>query len=185
MKQQTISDVEYCARKRKTKREGFFEIMGEIIPWEEWVAYIAPYYPTLNSFVMIFTADIHIRDSNRCRGAVRAGRNRPLDHLSLSVQRHHKRQAEDAAILWRGDVRPVDVVFILVVNAYAIEDGQFNLDIAIRREALRHLDLLEALNRVVVNDRLTAIQNGKRLTIHISAISHTHAFSANVAYVMV
>ena len=47
MKQQTISDVEeYSARKRKTKREGFFEIMGEIIPWEEWVAYIAPYYPS-------------------------------------------------------------------------------------------------------------------------------------------
>lgn len=39
MKQQTISDVEYSARKRKTKRE-------EFIPLEEWVAYIAPYYPS-------------------------------------------------------------------------------------------------------------------------------------------
>ena len=39
MKQQTISDVEYSARKRKTKRE-------EFIPWEDWVAYIAPYYPS-------------------------------------------------------------------------------------------------------------------------------------------
>ena len=39
MKQETISDVEYSARKRKTKRE-------EFIPWEEWVAYIAPYYPS-------------------------------------------------------------------------------------------------------------------------------------------
>lgn len=28
MKQQTISDVEYSARKRKTKREEFLEIMG-------------------------------------------------------------------------------------------------------------------------------------------------------------
>ena len=46
MKQQTISDVEYSARKRKTKREEFLEIMDEIIPWEEWVAYIAPYYPS-------------------------------------------------------------------------------------------------------------------------------------------
>ena len=32
MKQQTISDVEYIARKRKTKREEFLEIMDEIIP---------------------------------------------------------------------------------------------------------------------------------------------------------
>ena len=46
MKQQTISDVEYSARKRKTKREEFLKIMDEIIPWEEWVAYIAPYYPS-------------------------------------------------------------------------------------------------------------------------------------------
>ena len=44
MKQQTISDVEYSARKRKTKREEFLEIMDEIIPWEEWVEYIKPYY---------------------------------------------------------------------------------------------------------------------------------------------
>ena len=46
MKQETISDVEYSARKRKTKREEFLEIMDEIIPWEKWVAYIAPYYPS-------------------------------------------------------------------------------------------------------------------------------------------
>ena len=43
MNQQTISDVEYRTRKRKTKREGFLEIMDEIIPWEEWVEYIKPY----------------------------------------------------------------------------------------------------------------------------------------------
>ena len=30
MKQQTISDVEYSARKRKTKREEFLEIMDEL-----------------------------------------------------------------------------------------------------------------------------------------------------------
>ena len=46
MKQQTISDLEYGARKRKTKREEFLEIMEEIIPWDEWVAFIAPYYPS-------------------------------------------------------------------------------------------------------------------------------------------
>ena len=46
MKQQTISDVEYSARKRKTKREEFLEIMDEIIPWEEWVEYIKPNDPS-------------------------------------------------------------------------------------------------------------------------------------------
>ena len=43
MKQHTISDVEYSARKRKTRREEFLETMEENIPWAEWVVYIAPY----------------------------------------------------------------------------------------------------------------------------------------------
>lgn len=46
MKQQTLSDIEYNGRKKKTKREEFLEIMDEIIPWEEWVELIKPYYPT-------------------------------------------------------------------------------------------------------------------------------------------
>ena len=37
MKQQTMSDMEYNCRKKKTKREEFLEIMDEIIPWGEWV----------------------------------------------------------------------------------------------------------------------------------------------------
>ena len=45
MKQQTFSDFEYSNRKRKTKREEFLEIMDEIIPWDEWVGVIVPYYP--------------------------------------------------------------------------------------------------------------------------------------------
>lgn len=45
MKQQTLSDMEYDCRKRKTKREEFLEIMDEIIPWDEWVDVIRPYYP--------------------------------------------------------------------------------------------------------------------------------------------
>ncbi len=45
MKQQTMSDMEYSCRKKKTKREEFLEIMEEIIPWEEWVGLIRPYYP--------------------------------------------------------------------------------------------------------------------------------------------
>ena len=46
MKQQTFSDFEYSNRKRKTKREGFLEIMDEIIPWDEWVGIIMPFYPS-------------------------------------------------------------------------------------------------------------------------------------------
>ncbi len=44
MKQQTWADIEYSNRRKKTKREGFLEIMEEIIPWEEWVAHVEPYY---------------------------------------------------------------------------------------------------------------------------------------------
>ena len=46
MKQQTFSDYEYSNRKRKTKREEFLEIMDEIIPWDEWISLIIPYYPS-------------------------------------------------------------------------------------------------------------------------------------------
>lgn len=45
MSQMTFSDYEYCLRKRKTKREEYLEIMDEIIPWEEWGAFMRPYYP--------------------------------------------------------------------------------------------------------------------------------------------
>ena len=46
MKQESFSDMEYSCRKKKTKREEFLEIMEEIIPWDEWVGIIRPYYPT-------------------------------------------------------------------------------------------------------------------------------------------
>ena len=45
MKQVSFSDFEYSGQKKKTKREEFLEIMDEIIPWDEWVALIEPYYP--------------------------------------------------------------------------------------------------------------------------------------------
>ena len=45
MKQETFTDIEYSCRKKKTKREEFLEIMEEIIPWDEWVGVIQPYYP--------------------------------------------------------------------------------------------------------------------------------------------
>ena len=44
MSQMTFSDYEYSLRKRKTKREEFLDIMNEIIPWEEWVEFVRPYY---------------------------------------------------------------------------------------------------------------------------------------------
>ena len=46
MKQESFSDMEYSCQKKKTKREEFLEIMEEIIPWDEWVGIIRPYYPT-------------------------------------------------------------------------------------------------------------------------------------------
>ena len=45
MKQDPFTDIEYSLRKKKTKREEFLEIMDEIIPWDEWVGVIEPYYP--------------------------------------------------------------------------------------------------------------------------------------------
>jgi len=45
MNQPSFSDIEYSLRKRTTKREEFLKIMDDIIPWEEWVAYIEPHYP--------------------------------------------------------------------------------------------------------------------------------------------
>ena len=44
MKQQTFSDIEYGGRARTTRREEFLDTMNEIIPWEEWVGLIQPFY---------------------------------------------------------------------------------------------------------------------------------------------
>ena len=46
VKQQTMSGKEYGYRRKKTKGEEFLEIMDKIIPWDEWVGVIRPYYPT-------------------------------------------------------------------------------------------------------------------------------------------
>ena len=46
MKQQSFSDYEYSCRKKKTKREKFLDTMEEIIPWDEWVEFVRPYYPS-------------------------------------------------------------------------------------------------------------------------------------------
>ena len=44
MKQQSLSDIEYANRRRKTKREAFLDSMNEIIPWNQWIEIIRPYY---------------------------------------------------------------------------------------------------------------------------------------------
>ena len=47
----TFSDYEYRNRKRITKREELLDIMDEIIPWEVWVEFVEPYYPSGNEVV--------------------------------------------------------------------------------------------------------------------------------------
>lgn len=46
MKQQSLSDIEYANRKKKTKREEFLESMDQIIPWQHWIGLIKEYYPS-------------------------------------------------------------------------------------------------------------------------------------------
>lgn len=46
MKQMTFSDFEYSLRSRVTKRDEFLNMMNSMINWEEWVALIAPHYPS-------------------------------------------------------------------------------------------------------------------------------------------
>ena len=46
MKQQTLSDIEYSNRRRKTKKEEFLDAMDDIVPWGHWVELIKPHYPT-------------------------------------------------------------------------------------------------------------------------------------------
>lgn len=44
-RQQNFTDMEYTNRRRTTKREAFLEKMDAILPWQNWVALVAPYYP--------------------------------------------------------------------------------------------------------------------------------------------
>ncbi len=45
MHQQTFSDIEYSNRRLTTKREAFLDSMETIIPWQDWVEMIRPFYP--------------------------------------------------------------------------------------------------------------------------------------------
>jgi len=46
MGQHTFSDIEYSNRRKKTKREEFLDSMEQIIPWQYWVDFIVPHYPS-------------------------------------------------------------------------------------------------------------------------------------------
>lgn len=41
-----FTDIEYENRKRHTRREEFLKSMDELIPWQDWVNIILPYYPS-------------------------------------------------------------------------------------------------------------------------------------------
>ena len=45
MKHPSLTEIEYGLRKKVTKREEFLKIMDDVIPWEEWVEFVRPYYP--------------------------------------------------------------------------------------------------------------------------------------------
>ena len=46
MQQQTFTDIEYSRRRKKTRREDFLDMMDQLIPWKDWLAFIGPYYPS-------------------------------------------------------------------------------------------------------------------------------------------
>jgi IS5 family transposase len=46
MNQQSFADIEYANRKRTTRREEFLGIMEDVIPWDERVSLVEPYYPS-------------------------------------------------------------------------------------------------------------------------------------------
>jgi len=42
--QPSFTDIEYSRRRRVTKRQEFLTRMDQVIPWDEWVALVEPYY---------------------------------------------------------------------------------------------------------------------------------------------
>ena len=42
--QLSFTDVEYGDRRRVSRLEQFLESMGQVLPWEQWVALIRPHY---------------------------------------------------------------------------------------------------------------------------------------------
>jgi IS5 family transposase len=42
--QPSFTDIEYAQRRRVTKRDEFLTMMDEIIPWDQWVSLVKPFY---------------------------------------------------------------------------------------------------------------------------------------------
>jgi len=42
--QPSFTDIEYSRRRRVTRREEFLTMMDEVVPWDEWVSLIEPWY---------------------------------------------------------------------------------------------------------------------------------------------
>ena len=78
----------------------------------------------------------------------------------------------------------IHIVFILAVNGHAIQDRHFNFNLIRRFKAIRHFDLLIALNRVLVDHLGTAVQNHQRLAVHRRAVAHAHGFEGDVSFRM-
>ncbi len=45
MNQETFSDIEYANRRKRTRREEFLDTMDELLPWDDWIRQIRPWYP--------------------------------------------------------------------------------------------------------------------------------------------
>lgn len=45
MKQVSFSEVERSGQKRVTQKDRFLEEMNQVIPWQDWISRVQPYYP--------------------------------------------------------------------------------------------------------------------------------------------
>lgn len=46
VRQWTLSDFEYSNRRRRTRRDRFLQKMDQVIPWDEMVNLVRPFYPS-------------------------------------------------------------------------------------------------------------------------------------------
>ena len=45
MSQLSLTDLEYATRKKETKRDSVLHTIDALLPWQEWIELIRPYYP--------------------------------------------------------------------------------------------------------------------------------------------
>jgi len=49
MDQQSFSDVEYCNKRKQTRREKFLAEMEQVVPWAHLERLIKPHYPKVGT----------------------------------------------------------------------------------------------------------------------------------------